>query len=825
LDISRREFMKLLGFSTTGVALGIFGADSLLSIPDKVFQRAAAGPGIETWKASICTLCGGGCGVRVRRIDGIPVRVAGNPLYPINRGAVCPRAEAGIELLFHPDRLRQPLKRAGGRGSGAWEPVSWEEALATLADRLRSLRAKGTPERLVVVNRDVGTALTGLLERFLKSFGSPNLLCANDGQINAVASTVTHGWQWPVAYDLLNTAFVLNFGGNFLDDGPSPIRFNQIYSRLRNRRDGGRARIVHIDSFMSRTAIQSSEWVPVQPGTMAALALGIAHVMIRDGSFDREFVRRQCFGFEDWRDAKGVRHQGFRRLVDENYYPEKVSNITGVPGRQIIDLARRFAAAEPALALAGGQAANSTNGLYTLWAIYCLNALKGNLDREGGVLFPLPLKPSRLSPVPLDATARRGLSRPRVTSAGNELSLAFPSAEGLADAVLEGKPYPVDTLVLASGDPLFESADQKRFAEALRKIPFIVACTPFLNDTASFADLILPDHVFLEKWDASINVHGVEFQHFGVQQPVIEPLYDTRQTGDVFLEISRALGGSVAAALPWQDTQAYLKTLARGLFDSGQGTVVSETVEVSWIEFLKKRGWQPVQYATFEDFWSVLLEKGGWWNPFYRPVKRRRLFLTPSRKFEFYSQRLRNEVERLTGRQAGHELFRRWQVDARGDLLYLPHYETPRFGRNGIRFPYHLLTFRLLASPQNCGANLALMQEQAGVHTRRYWHPWVEINPDTAARLGIRDGDWVNVISVNGRIQLRARVVPTVMPEVVAVPFGFGQKRPSFAGKVVVANPQEIFSGDTDRLSGLPSLISTKVRIEKAKKVERRVHA
>jgi anaerobic selenocysteine-containing dehydrogenase len=819
LEISRREFMKLLGFSAAGATLGVWGASSVLSVPDEVFQRALAGPGIETWKNSICSLCGAGCGIRVRRIDGIPVRVIGNPLYPINRYGICPRAEAAVELLFHPDRLKQPLKRTGARGRGMWQPISWDEALGMVVGRLRELRRRGNPEQLVAVMRDVNTAMTDLLERFLTAYGSPNLLFTNDGQINTVASALTHGWQQPVAYDFFNTNFVLNFGGDFLDDGPSPVRFNQIYAHLRNRKNGARARIVHIDSCMSRTAIQSSEWVPIQPGTMAALALGIAHVMIKDQSFDREFVHRQTFGFRDWQDADGTWHQGFRSLVDESYYPEKVASLTGVPARRIVELARDFAAAEPALAIAGGQAATSTNGLYTLWAVYCLNALKGNFDKEGGLLFPMALPQAELPPVPLDAIARRGLRQPRITDGDGALSTTFPSAQRLPDAVLAQKPYPVDTLLIACGDPLFESADQKTFAEALRKVPFIVACTPFLNDTAAFADLILPDHVFLEKWDASRGVPTVEFQHFGVQQPVIEPLYDTRQTGDVLLQISQQLGGKVAEALPWQDTKAYLQALARRIFDSGEGTIVSETAEVSWIEFLKKRGWQPFDYATFEEFWEVLLDKGGWWDPRYRPVKKRQLFNTPSRKFEFYSQRLKAELDKLTRSKSGRNLLQRWRVDARGDVLYLPHFEPPRFAESGVRFPYHLVGFRLFASPECGGANLALLQEMAGMHPRLYWQPWVEINPETASHLGIRDGDWVNIISIKGEIQLRARVLPTVMPEVVRVPFGFGQKRPSHAGLAVVPNPLEIFATDVDALSGIPSLISTKVRIEKATRV------
>ncbi len=821
MEITRHEFLKLLGLSAAGASLGAWAANSMMSVPEAVFKRAVSGPRIETWKNSICSLCPGGCGIRVRLIDDIPVRVTGNPLYPINRGAICPMAEAGVEALFHPERLRQPLKRTGSRGKGEWQSISWEEALQIVSDRLRQLRESGQPEKLVFVSYDYNDMMTDFIRRFVRAFGSPNFLLSGYGQISALPGLLTHGWDQPVAYDLINSDFVLNFGGNLLDEEPTPIRFNQIYAALRSRKDHSRGRIVHIDSHMSRTAIHSSEWVPISPGTMAAMALGIAHVMIKDRTYNRDFVGNHTLGFSDWQDSAGKWHQGFSSLVDEEYYPQKVAEITKVPAKKIIELARDFAATKSALAIAGGQAAAGTNSLYTLFAVYCLNALKGNFEKPGGLLFPKDVR-KFFPPEPrTDETATMGLQKPKIGSGdGNRFTFAIDSLQELAQELQENEPYPIDTLILYRTNPLFESTNQKELATALEKVPFIISCTPFMDETASFADLILPDHVFLEKWEISRSIPTVEFSHAGVQQPVIEPLYDTRHTGDVLLQIARLLGGGVAAAFPWDSYKTYLQTFAREIFNSGEGTIVSETVERSWIEFLKKRGWQVFDYSTFDEFWQVLLEKGGWWDPIYPDSSSNRIFKTKSGKFEFFSRRLQQEVEGFMvaakiSPERWQEVLRRWKIEASGDLFYLPHLELPRFGKESADYPYHLLSYQLLTTRCGAGANLPLLQELFGMHTREYWNSWVEINPETAKHLGIRDGDLVNVISPKGKLQVKAKVLPTVMPEVAMIPFGLGHRKRDDHAENIGINPHEIFAEDRDGLSGIASLISTKVRIEK----------
>jgi anaerobic selenocysteine-containing dehydrogenase len=809
LEINRREFLKLLGISATSAAVGALGAGAIFSMPDEVFERINSGPHIETWKNSICTLCPGGCGIRVRQIDGIPVRILGNPLYPVNKGGVCPKAEAGIEMLFHPDRIHSPLKRSGERGENKWDVIDWEEALNIITNRLQNLRDNSIPERFVMMTRDNNQLITDLCNNFMASFGSPNHFCLSTSKITALPVSISQGLNTIPFYDIGNSNFLLNFDSDLLDEGPSPIHSNQLYAELHIRKEMDKAKIIHISSYLSRTAANSSDWVPIKPGTMAALALGIAHVMIRDGSYDKKFIKDKSFGFSGWQDSMGKWHKGFKDVVTKDYYPEKVSEITGVSAEQIIEIARGFASANPALALAGGQATSNTNSMYTLWAIYCLNALKGNLEKKGGVLFPNQFDSISLTKVSNNEATQSGFEKLKI---GTEKDIKFvnsvDSIDQLLDALEEGQPNPIDTIFMHDMNPLLDSLNKERFVTAIKDVPLIVISASFFNHTVTYSDLILPEPVFLERWEASRNVPSVGFLHLGIQQPVMEPLYDTHHFGDVILNIKQKINGNMAVALPYEKYIGYIKSYAEDIFNSGRGTLISESMDLSWIEFLKQRGWQAFEYSNFEEFWTVLLERGGWWDPLTLESKNNKIYNNDSGKFEFFAWTIMEKIDRQLNntefqKEESEDLYRHWKIDARGDLIYLPHFEKPRFILEDPKYPYHLLPYQILS---NYGSSFpsGLLSELSGLYSREYWNSWVEINPNTADSLNIDESEMVRVISPHGEISLRVRIVPTVMPEIIMMPL----RRSEFT-------LDTLFCPDSDLMSKVPSMNSTKVRVEK----------
>jgi anaerobic selenocysteine-containing dehydrogenase len=625
---------------------------------------------------------------------------------------------------------------------------------------------------------------------------------------------LSQGLTQSPTYDLLNTDYILNFGGDFLDEDPTPIRFNQIYVNLRNRNGEDKVEIVHISSYMSRTAANSTKSVQIRPGTMAALALGIANIMIRDKTYNKEFIENSSHGFSKWQDAVGTEHKGFRDLVLEDYYPEKVAEITGIYAKEIVELARDFASSKKALAISGKQAAYSTNSLYTLWAIYCLNALKGNLGKSGGLLFPKQRSDDFFSDINTDETGMNGLKKGKIgLNKDSPVSFSIDSFEQLLHNLENDEPYAIDTLILSQVNPLTESTCQNRFTSALQNIPFLVSCSTFMDQTTMLADLVLPESVFLENWEFSRNVPMVEYTHLGVQHPVITPSTDARHFGDILLHIAQSIGGPVSGAFPWENYQGFLQSYAKEIYNKSEGIIVSERVDLSWLEFLKKRGWRFFDYSTFDEFWDVLVDKGGWWIPTSAQTQEENLFKTKSGKFEFYSQLLQAEMkisyhEDDLRETQFEEMLRQIKIEARGDLIYMPHFESPRYENKNKDFPYHLLIYQSLSSNNGCGVHLGLLQELSGLHSHEYWNCWIEINPQTANRLGITDDEYVHIISPKGQISVKAKILPTVMPDVLMMP----------AGGLVnseIHNPYTIFNTDNDLLSGASSLTSTMVRVVK----------
>ncbi|MFQ6093252.1 MAG: molybdopterin-dependent oxidoreductase, partial [bacterium] len=395
MEIKRRDFLKLVGGATAGAALSGWSLHELWSMPERPGEYPFPGPRLEHWVRSVCQECAGGCGIMARVIDGKVVKIEGNPLHPVNRGALCPKGHAGVERLYHPDRILGPLLRSGDRGAGKWQKIPWNEALEIVVAKLKEIRNQNRPHGLVLINGKHRGLMDRLLARFAEAFGTPNYIRADERQNEQLAYYLTQGVTEQVGYDLEHSNYILSFGSPFLESGPSPVWFMSRYGHLRQGRRGQRAKVVQIDTRCSVTAAKADEWIPVEPGAEGVLALGIAHVIINEGLYDRDFVARETFGFENWRDEGGREHVGFRTLVLREYTPGIVSDLAGVPIETIIKLAREFAAQKPAIALGDGMGTRYSNGIYNLMAVHCLNALVGSIDRPGGVILQkeIPFSP------------------------------------------------------------------------------------------------------------------------------------------------------------------------------------------------------------------------------------------------------------------------------------------------------------------------------------------------------------------------------------------------------------------------------------------------
>jgi anaerobic selenocysteine-containing dehydrogenase len=816
MEVTRRGFLSLTG-AAAGLLLLPAEFKELLSAVSEHKHRWP-GPGIESWINSVCQLCPGGCGIRVRLLDGWPVSIRGIAGHPINRGGLCPKGDAGLQALYDPDRIRRPLKRTGERGKNAWKEISWDEAIGLVAGRLRGLRVEGRPEGLVVIGGQYRGLMNTIWQRFLAAYGSPNDISMGMGcDTSDLVLRLTQGVRGHIGYDLENTNYVLSFGVSLLEGSWSPVWQMRSFADLQQGRPGQRVKIVQVDTRFSMTAAKADEWVPVRPGTDAALALAIAHVIVRDGLQDQAFLRDHGFGFEDWVDDSGRPHEGFRTMILRDYKPSEVAAKTGVPEERITRIAHEFARFRPAIAMGDRGVSRYSNGLYTRWSIHCLNAIVGNLDQPGGILTPPEIPFTPLPPLAPDPVAERGRARPRIDGAGStEAPLAANVIHRVPEAIRSGQPYPVEAVFLYHANPLFSLPAALGMREALDRVPFVVSFSPYLDESALASDLVLPDHIFLERWQDDTTPRNVGFPVLGIRKPVRAPLYDTRATSDVLFALAKALGGPVRTALPWVDMEVFLKERVQGVCASRRGTLIAG-LEATGLGLTPKVLPPSPPPADFDEFWTQLLDRGAWWDAEYPFRDWSRTLRTPSGRFEFYSQTLKEALGKSNvppGSTAEAELAD--SSGSRDDIRYLPHQAPPEEAARPEEYPLVLNVFRPLAFTGGSTTNMPYLIEIAGKGVSVSWESWVEIDPATAQSLGIQDRDLVWVESPVGKVKVKARVYPGALPGVVNLPYGFGHQAAGRWAKGLGANANDLLGATAMTAVGASVYPITWVRIHRA---------
>lgn len=771
--ITRRDFIKVLGISTAAAGLSGCLGQSLSSVRMQPGAPRPTLPAQDDWVATVCRICSAGCGVLVRVVDGRAVKIEGNPRHPLNQGGVCPRAQAALQVLYDPDRVQGPLRRVGERGEGEWEPISWEEAISEVADRLKALREQGQAHTLLFLHNVPPGQMRELIDRFCQAYGSPNVVVDDGWDAERLAHLLTQGWFDLAAHDWEETAYVLFFGGSFLEDWQPQVHMLRAYSYMRRGRPDLRTRIVQIGPRFSVSAAKADEWVPIFPGRQGALALGMAHVIIRERLYDHAFVADHTAGFDD-----------FAALVAEQYTPETAAGLTGVPAETIRRLAREFVGSRPAVAVAGRGLEEGTNALFNHVAILTLNALVGSVDVPGGLLRPRQPPFTSWRPVPPEEP-----SEPRLDGAGGPAyPLARDAFHTLPERILIGDPYTPQVMFLHEVNPLFEGAGTKRWRDAFRNIPYIVSFSPFFDESTLHANWVLPNHTFLERWVDGMPPGGMGQPMLALGQPVVEPLYDTRHTGDVLLALAHAIGGNMDNLLPWLDFEELLHFRMQGLFEAGGS----------------------IQADSFDAFWSELVERSVWFGAPYTFGQWEEVLTTPSGRFQFRLDRLGKALSELgvSAENLG--------LGVQGEALTLPHYEPPRYAGDAKEYPLHLIPYRVIADAGSRAPNAPLLWEMYGLHLKEMWHCWVELHPETAHRLGIRDGDRVWVESPQGRIRLKARLYEGGMPDAVNIPLGGGHTAGGrWASQVGGGNVAELVVPQTDSLAGTAAWCGTRVRIYK----------
>ena len=558
MPFNRRQFLKLAGISSLGAvvfkACGFAEKEILVQSPVRLPEDLVTGT--DTWYASTCRQCPAGCGNIVRVMEGRAKKIEGNPNHPISRGKLCVRGQAGLQGLYHPDRIQGPLRRVGERGTGAFESLTWETAEADLAQRLRNVSSS----RVLLVTEPLRGRLALVVKRFVDASGIRYASFESMERSTNLKAAMKQlfGQSSLPEFDLENTRFLMGFGVDLLETWLSTVRYNRGYGEFRQgNRDRGT--FVQAESRFSMTAANADEWVHVKPGMEGILALSMAYVIINEGLGDREAADAMTSG------------RGIEALA--SFAPSRVAAQTGVSEERVIHLARRFAQEQPSLAIGGNSAGAHTNGLFNLTAIYSLNVLVGSVGVKGGLFF----NPEPLSPGPGNSPAQA----------------TFAEWQRIAESSSD-----FDIIMFRDANPMHGLPRALGFQDHLQNGPFIVSFSSFMDDTTAQADLILPGHTYLESWGDDVPDPGPGYEMVTIQQPTVNPFFRTRAFGDVLINLANRLGGDVASALPWSSFKEAVRDSARELHTLGRGNL---------------------QAGDFETFWNGLLQRGVWYDTEAKP--------------------------------------------------------------------------------------------------------------------------------------------------------------------------------------------------------------
>lgn len=720
-SLPRRGFIKLAVVGSAGAVAAACSPHGRELVPLLIPEERLPS-GVAYWSRGLCTECGAGCGVLVKRmeaivpltIDGRPFRqsrlvakkLEGNPDHPLNAGGLCARGQAALEGTYHPLRLSTPLRRAGSRGSGVFQPASWEEALAALRQKVETAGAGGVawlgrPLRGTEAEV-VGDWLQERDARWWEYQALPAPRAAADAARLA---------------RLPEADFLLSFG-NFLESWPAQATTTRAYSRFRR---GGHHAFFQVEPRLSLTAANADRWIAIRPGTAGTFALGVAVQLLS--------LRGEQLGSAglatptEWLQA---------------FAPPTVARICDVPATAVIETARTLAAARRPLVVGGPTAYAYPHAEFEANAI---QLLAGLADTLGGVAGPttVPAETRRAGAGPAPLPPASGSRR-----VGTPFSAPLPPAPRL--------------LIVHEANPVFSAPPGWQLGAWLQSIPEIVVLGTLPDETVLQADLVLPLSTTLESWadDERLSADGELIAT--LNPPAMRPLHDTR----ALTEIIAALASVSAPA-----------TAASG----GGGSPPENPAEAAIRSHWQRLQTQYAPGQPFPDFWEAAIRRGGFWS---------------------------------TG--AGRRVTAGPGAGLRAAMNALAATPAPTPATPQTDYPYHL---RLYESPiwgDGRGSWLSWLQELPDPTTSAMWCNWVEIHPQLATRLGLKQGDGVWVESSAGRIELPVFLYPGLHPETVAIPAGQGH----YAGAALTnrgANAYALLAAEQDPETGALAWEATRVRL------------
>jgi len=463
--------------------------------------------------------CPDTCATLVTVERGRAVRIAGDPEHPVTRGFLCAKVNRYLERTYHPGRLTTPLRRVGPKGSGRFEPVSWDEALDLVAERLTAIARSADGPQAILPYSYAGTMgyvqAESMDRRFFHLLGASQLdrtICSMAGM---VGMQMTVGANIGIDPELVpESDFILLWGTNTLTANP------HLWPFVRQARERG-APVIAIDPIRTRTAEQCDEWLPIRPGTDAALALAMMHVLFAEKLEDRDYLERYTLG-----------HAELRARAAE-WTPERSATITGIPAERIRELGRQYGRARAAFVRINYGLQRHAGGGMAVRTIACLPAVAGHWRRPGGGVCLSTSANFRFNKQRLARPDLMPEPRPRTIN-----MIRLGEALTRHDAGVGGPP--VKALVVYNSNPAAVAPERGAVLRGLaREDLFTVVLEHFQTDTADWADVVLPATTQLEHWDVHFAYGHL---YASLNRPAIAPLGECLSNAEIFRRLAARMG-------------------------------------------------------------------------------------------------------------------------------------------------------------------------------------------------------------------------------------------------------------------------------------------
>jgi len=584
-SISRRRFLKISGATIATAAILTGASKTLVKGADKLNKEKVKG--IKTIP-TYCDLCFWKCGAIAYLKDGELWKVEGNPLDPLSKGRLCPRGTGGVGAHYDEDRLKTPLIRKNLRGEEKWVEVTWDEAFDFIADKMNKIKNEYGPEAVALFSHGIGG---NFIKHLLRAYGSPNETAPSFAQCRGpreVGFELTFGEVVgsPERTDIENTKCLVLIGSH-LGENMHNTQVQEFSHAVQNG-----ASIIVVDPRFSVAASKAKFYLPIKPGTDLALLLAWMSVIVREKLYDVEYVNKYGHGFDK-----------FAAEVSQ-YTPEWAYIETGIEPEVIVETAREMARYKPATLVHPGR--------HVTWygddaqrsrAIALLNALLGSWGRKGGFYVPYSYSIPKYPYPPYPELKKEPLDNPNGKypfATGEQIST------GIREATITGKPYPIKGWFIYGTNLIQALPNRDETIKAIQNLDLMVVVDVIPSEIAGWADVVLPESVYLERYD-DLNTSPFKEGFVGIRQPVIDEPNDQKPNWWIAKKLADKLG--LGQYFPWKDIEEYLDTRLKAA-----GLSLDELKKTGIIK-------APEKPIYFED--GVEPE-----------------FPTPSGKIEFYSDQL-----------------------------------------------------------------------------------------------------------------------------------------------------------------------------------------